>query len=122
MNTQSIAQPLTVLLLILGCLIAFVSAMVPHFDAGYRLMVSVLLTGLLPYLVYAMTLPYLRGWLLAVPALLIVAVHAWAVASERFIDYRGYGDGTIYYVPIVLALLTLPLLAWGLRTHRYGKG
>ena len=80
-----------------------------------------LLTGLLPYLVYAMTLPYLRGWLLAVPALLIVAVHAWAVASERFIDYRGYGDGTIYYVPLGLALLTLPLLAWGLRTQRYGK-
>jgi hypothetical protein len=121
MSTDSIARLLTYLLLAAGCALAFVAALVPHFDAGYYLSVSVLLTGLLPYLVYAMVLPYARGWRLALPALLIVALHGWAVASERFIDYRGYSDGTIYYVPLALAFLALLLLAWELRTHPPGR-
>ena len=121
MTLRPIAQSLTYLSLIAGALLAFVSSVVPHFDAGYRLMFSVLLTGLLPYLVYAMLLPYLQGWQLALPGVLIVVVHGWSVASERFIAYQGYSDGTIYYVPLVLALLALALLAWALRAHPPGR-
>ena len=121
MTSQSIAQTLTWLLLVTGCLIAFVSAVVPHYDAGYRLAFSVLLTGLLPYLAYVMLLPYLHGWQLALPGLVIVLVHAWTVARERFIAYQGYSDGTIHYVPLALALFALVLLAWALRAHPPGR-
>ena len=116
MDAQSPLRPLGYLLLAAGGLLAFVSALVPHFDAGHRLMVSVLLTGLLPYLVFGLALPYLRGWALALPALLMVAIHAWLVLWQRFVAYQEYSDGMIYFVPLGLALAATALLAWAL--HR----
>ena len=121
MDTQSLLRPLTHLLLAAGCLLAFLSALVPHFDAGHRLMVSVLLTGLLPYLVFGLALPYLRGWALALPALLIVAVHAWVVLWQRLVAYQEYSDGMIYYVPLGLALAATGVLTWALRRSPCGR-
>jgi len=120
MNTQSLLRPLTYLLLAAGFLLAFVSALVPHYDAGHRLMVSVLLTGLLPYLVLGLALPYLRGWELALPALIGVATHAWLVLTQRFSDDLGYSDGMIYYVPLALAAAATALLVGGLRRSPCG--
>lgn len=120
MDTQSFLRPLSYLVLAAGALLAFVSALVPHFDAGHRLMVSVLLTGLLPYLVLGLALPYLRGWAQALPALLMVAIHAWLVLWQRFVAYQGYSDGMIYYVPLALALAATALLAWALRRSPCG--
>ncbi len=120
MDMQSFLRPLTYLLLAAGGLLAFLSALVPYFDAGYHLMVSVLLTGLLPYLVFGLALPYLRGWTLALPALLMVAVHAWLVLWQRFLAYQEYRDGMIYYVPLGLALAAAALLAWALRRSPCG--
>ncbi len=120
MNMQSLLRPLTYLLLAGGCLLPFVSALVPHFDAGHRLMVSVLLTGLMPYLLLGLALPYLRGWALALPTLLIVAVHGWLVLGQRFLDHQGYSDGVIYFGPLALALAAGMLLAWALRRSPCG--
>jgi hypothetical protein len=83
-------------------------------------MLSVLLTGLLPYLVFGLALPYLRGWTLALPALLMVGVHAWLVLIQRFVAYQGYSDGMIWYVPLALALAASVLLAWALRRSPCG--
>jgi hypothetical protein len=116
MDTQSLLRPFTYLLLAAGCLLAFLAALVPHFDAGHHLMVSVLLTGLLPYLVFGLALPYLRGWALMLPALLMVAVHAWLVLWQRFVAYQEYSDGMIYFVPLGLTVAATALLAWAL--HR----
>jgi hypothetical protein len=120
MDIQSVLRPLTYLLLVSGCPLAFISALVPHFDTGHRLMLSVLLTGLLPYLVFGLALPYLRGWALALPALLMVGVHAWLVLMQRFVAYQGYSDGMIWYVPLALALAASVLLAWALRRSPCG--
>jgi len=120
MNRQSLLRPLSYLLLAGGCLLAFIAALVPHYDAGHRLMVSVLLTGLLPYLVLGLALPYLRGWALALPALVGVATHAWLVLTQRFLDYQGYSDGMIYYVPLALAAAATGVLIWALRTSPCG--
>jgi hypothetical protein len=120
MDTRSILRPLSYMLLVSGCLLALISALVPHFDTGQRLMFSVLLTGLLPYLVFGLALPYLRGWALALPALLMLAVHAWLVLTQRFVAYQGYSDGMIWYVPLALALAATALLAWALRRSPCG--
>jgi len=122
MDTHSLLRPLGYLLLAGGCLLAFISALVPHFDTGHRLMVSVLLTGLLPYLVLGLALPYLRGWALALPALLMVVIHAWLVLTQRFMYYQGYSDGMIYYLPLALAAAAATLLAWALRRSPCGRG
>lgn len=120
MDIQSFLRPLTYLLVVGGCLLAFVAALVPHFGAGHRLMVSVLLTGLLPYLVFGLALPYLRGWALALPALLMVGIHAWLVLWQRVVAYQDYSDGMIYYVPLALVLAATALLAWALRRSPCG--
>lgn len=122
MNTQSLLRPLGYLLLAGGCLLAFLSGLVPHYDAGHRLMVSVLLTGLLPYLVLGLALPFLRGWALFLPALIGVATHAWLVLTQRFLDYQEYGDGMIYYVPLALAAAATAVLLWALRATPCGTG
>lgn len=121
MVIRSILRPLSYLLLTAGCLLAFLAAVVPHFDAGHRLMVGVLLTGLLPYLVFALALPYLRARTLALTALLMVGAHAWLVVTQRFVAYQGYGNGMIYYVPLAMALAATALLVWALRRSPCGK-
>ena len=42
--------------------------------------------------------------------LAIVIVHAWLVFSERFIDNADYSDNKIYYGPMLITLIALPLL------------
>ncbi|MGD2073989.1 MAG: hypothetical protein PVI91_01275 [Gammaproteobacteria bacterium] len=122
MDIQTVPRGLTYLLLAAGCLLAFVSALVPFFDDGHRLLVGVLLAGLLPYLIFGLVLPYLHGWALALPALVMVGIHAWVVVTQRFAAYQDYSDGTIYYVPFALAIAAAVLVAWALRRSPCGPG
>ena len=94
----------------LGVALSFASAVVPHYTAGYTLMTGVLLSGLLPYLVYGVAIPFLQGWALSLPGIVLVVLHAAVVARERFLDNADYGDGWIYIVPLVLAVALLPII------------
>ncbi|RRQ20797.1 hypothetical protein [Thiohalobacter thiocyanaticus] len=105
----------------LGVLLSFVSALVPQPAMGFELAVSVLLAGLLPYVIHAFTLPFLQGMALSLPALVLVAVHAWLVVTQRVMDFQGYADGRIYSVPLVLTLVMIGLLVWALRKQPMGR-
>ena len=96
-----------------GCILAFATAVVPHYSAGYRLLFGVLAAGLSPYLAYGMLTELLRGWALVVPGLILFAAHLWLTVTQRFLDYDGYQGGAVYYVPLLaaLALLTLSITA-----------
>ena len=48
MHDQSFAPHPGYLFIIIGLLTSLISALVPHFDAGHRLMTSVLVAGMLP--------------------------------------------------------------------------
>src|SRR5690606_35406971 len=98
--------------ILLGCGLAFLSAVVPHYDTGYYLMTGVLLTGLLPYLVYALAAALMRGPLVLVAGLAMLVIHGILVFSERMAgSSAGYESGLIFYGPLVLALVFgLPLL------------
>ena len=96
--------------IVIGCILALVSAVVPFFNTGYELRLSVLLSGLLPYLIYGLAVPFLGGWLLALPGAVLVILHTWLVANERFLDNADYSNGMIYYAPVVLAVILLPLV------------
>ena len=101
---------------LLGCGLAFLSAAVPHYDAGYYLMTGVLLTGLLPYLIYALAATLMQGPLILAGGLAILVVHGGLVFAERLAGGAGYESGLIYYGPLALALvLGLPLLLQSLR-------
>lgn len=101
-------RPLAYLLIAIGCVLASITAVVPNYGAGHKLMFSVFLAGIVPYYVYGCLTDLLRGWPLLIPGLLVVAVHVWLAVWQRFLCYDGYADGIIYYGPVLLALAGLP--------------
>lgn len=101
--------------IVAGLLLSFISALVPFYSAGYKLLYGVMLAGLLPYLVYAIAAPLMRTSLILGAGLMLLGVHTWLVISERFVGGADYSDGMIYYVPLLLALALLPLPAMVLR-------
>ncbi|MFP5505281.1 MAG: hypothetical protein ACLGH6_03715 [Gammaproteobacteria bacterium] len=115
MDARSTSRTLAYACIAAGIALAFVSAVVPHYGAGYRLAAGVLAAGLVPYFVYALALPLLRSGLTTFAGLLLVAVHAGLVLRERFAQGAEYADGMIYGVPVVLAVLLLALLWRALR-------
>ena len=119
MHTQSYANAPGYTLIIIGLILSLISAFVPHFDAGYRLAPGVFFAGLLPYAVYGIAVPLLRGSLTTITGLVIVAVHTWLVLTQRIIGHADYGDGLIYYGPMLLALLTLPLIVIAIKRTGY---
>lgn len=98
-----------------GAALAFAAAVVPHFTAGYRLLAGVLLSGLLPYLVYALAVPLLRNMLTITAGLILLGAQTALVIAERFTGPVDYSDGFIYFGPWLLALALLPLVALGLK-------
>jgi hypothetical protein len=110
MNTQSYANVTGYLLITIGLLLSLISALVPHFEAGYRLMLSVFVAGMVPYLVYAIAVPVRRGSLTTLTGLVIVCMHAWLVYNQRITGNAEYSDGWIYYGPLLLTIFALPLL------------
>lgn len=114
METCTYQRCLPYALIALGLALAFISAVVPHFTAGHRVMAGVLLAGILPYLGYGLALPLLRSTLITVAGIILVGLHTSLVLTERFSGAVDYSDGLIYYGPLALALATLPLLVIGL--------
>lgn len=115
METQTSSRPLAYAVIALGAVLAFAAATVPHYTAGYRLLFGVLLAGLTPYFVYALAVPLLRDGLIAVTGIVLVALHAALVIRERFLQGADYGDGLIYFGPLVLAAALLPVVWRALR-------
>ena len=110
MQTQTYPNRPGYLLILFGLFLSFVSALVPHFDAGYNLAFSVFAAGILPYMVYGIIVPLSRGALTTITGLIIVTVHLWLVITQRIIGNADYSNGLIYVVPILLAAAILPLV------------
>lgn len=115
MDTRSSARILAYGCLAAGAALAFFSAVAPHYTAGHRLAGGVLFAGLTPYFIYALALPLLRGGLSTAAGLLLVIVHAWLAFTTRFQTAADGPDLMVYIVPLVLALVLLPLLWYALR-------
>lgn len=98
-----------------GIALAFASAVVPHFTAGYHVLGGVLMSGLLPYLIYGLAVPLLRTLTGTVAGLVLAALHTAVVVAERFSGPVDYSDGWIHFAPWLFALALLPLVALGLK-------
>jgi hypothetical protein len=101
--------------LALGVALAFLTALVPHYDAGHRLAVDVLMVGLLPYLLYGMSFDYLDGWRLVLPGAAVLALDL----AVKLPAWWRMDDGTIpealYTLPSISSALVIVLvvaLAW----------
>jgi hypothetical protein len=104
-------HPAAYFLIVAGCVLAAASAVVPNYDAGYKLMFSVFMAGIAPYYVYGCLTALLRGWALLIPGLVVIAGHLWLVVAQRFSGHDGYPDDATYYGPLLLALVALPAAA-----------
>ena len=115
MDTQSYSNTAGYAFIVIGVGLSLVSALVPHFSAGYTLKVSVFAAGIVPYLVYAVAVPLHRTAMTKLAGLVVVLAHAWLVFNQRIVGHGDYSDGLIYYGPMVLALIVLPLAMAGFR-------
>lgn len=101
-----------------GVVLSFVSALAPFFAAGYKLDYVVLLAGLLPYLVYGSAAPVLARGIAVSSGLLLLLAHSALLIGVRGVDAAAYSSGMLHFVPILLAVLMLPLLVLAQR-HPY---
>ncbi len=115
MQAQTMQNPAGYFFILCGLLLSLISSLVPHFEAGYTLMISVFVAGLLPYLVYGIAVPLWRNPVTTVAGLLLVIAHAWLVINQRLVTHVDYSDGMIYYVPAILAVAVLPLAATAIK-------
>lgn len=109
MKAQTFAGGPGYLFILIGIILSLLSAIVPYFNIGYELRFSVFFIGLLPWLVYSIAVPLLRGTLTNACGLLLVIAHGWLVVTERYVENVDYSDNIIYFAPIIMAVLLLPL-------------
>lgn len=119
MHAQTYKNTVGYIVILTGLLLSLVSALVPHFEAGYHLSLSVFAAGITPYLVYGVAVPIYRGAWITIAGLLIVLIHAWLVYNERIIGAADYSDATIYYVPLIMAIAALPLVFLAFNKKRF---
>ena len=121
MATSGNTPGLAYAIIVLGVVLAAASAIQPFYDDGYRLRVGVLLSGLLPYLVYTIIAVILQRPLVVMAGVVLLALHAWLVLSVRYSGSVNTGDGMLYTVPILLTLALTPLGFIALRQPWRGK-
>ena len=92
-----------------GVVLSFIAAVVPHFSGAYQLLVGVLLAHLTPYLVYAPAVFRLGDRAVDVAGTLLLLMHGGLVTVERFAQRGEYPGSVVYVVPLLAALLLLPL-------------
>ena len=109
MDTDVDMRPVAYAIIGLGCLMSFATAVVPHFSAGHKLLVSVLILGITPYVVYGALTEILTGWSLVAPGVLILAVDAATRLPERWFAVEDFPSTAVYLAPIWLIFLILPI-------------
>ena len=109
MESQHFTNPAGWAIVLIGLALATLAALTPHFGSGYYLDAGILTANLLPYMVYAVAVPLIPGVITTSAGLILLAAHTGLVFSERFIDGADYSDGLIYTMPVLLALMMLPV-------------
>jgi hypothetical protein len=109
-------------IIVCGTALAVAAAVKPFFDDGFHLQVGVLLAGLLPYFLYAVIAVMLRRPVTIVAGIVLLAVHAWLVLSERFSGAVDYSGNLIYYLPVLLAVALIPLWIMAMRQPWRNQG
>lgn len=102
MHPETDFRPAAYALIALGASLAFVAAVVPHYDAGYRLDLPLLLAGLAPYLVYGVLTEFWRNRWLLVAGVVLLALELLLRIPLRLLR-DGYPDTTAHAVPLIAA-------------------
>ena len=95
------------LIILIGTAAAALAALVPFYTVGYKVDALALTAVLTPFIVYGMFTHSLRdGWLL-VSGLVLLGVTLAVVVLERLVQYDGYQNATVYWVPLLTMTIVL---------------
>ena len=106
MESQHYANRAGWTIVLYGVSLSFIAAFTPMLVTGYLFKGDVLLSGLFPYLIYALAVPLLPGVTTTTVGMVLVTVHTGLVVAVRFLSYS---DSLIYTIPIIMAVLLIPL-------------
>ena len=107
MESQHFANRAGWSIFLYGMFLSFISAFTPFFEAGYLFKANILLTGVLPYLIYAIAVPLLPGSQTTAAGLLLAAVHTSLVVAVRLF---GITESLMITLPVIMTLPLLPLV------------
>lgn len=107
MESQHYANRAGWITILYGVSLSFIAAFSPFFEAGYMFKVDILMAGLLLYLIYAIAVPLLPGATTSFVGIILIAAHTGLVVAVRFLDYK---ENLIYTLPIIMAVLVIPLV------------
>ena len=96
--------------IILGGVLSFATAVTPFYGAGYSLRLDILLIGLLPYVVYGLLTDVVRGWALLIAGALLLGIDLGVKIPWRFLHHDGDSENILYYAALVLSFLVLPVI------------
>jgi len=96
--------------ILLGGILAFATAVTPFYDAGYTLRLDILLIGLLPYVVYGLFTDVVHGWALLIAGALLFGVDLGVKLPWRFLHHDGDTENVLYYASLVLSFVVLPVI------------
>jgi hypothetical protein len=125
MISDKIYRRIAYTIIIAGVVLSLWIAVVPHFDAGHRLDVYLLLLGLLPYLIYGVLTAVLHRWALLIPGLLTLAVDLLLRLPERLQTADPVDGDWLIIGPVISSLVILPaglFIAWRLGRARFTEG
>ncbi|RDH84740.1 MAG: hypothetical protein DIZ80_04540 [endosymbiont of Galathealinum brachiosum] len=111
MESQHYANRAGWTIILYGVCLSFITAFTPFFEAGYLFQDNILLAGLFPYLIYAIAVPLLPGTITTVAGIVLAATHTGLVIGVRFLNYN---EGLMYSIPVILAVLLIPLVIFAL--------
>ena len=98
------------LVIILGGVLSFITAVTPFYGAGYTLRLDILLMGLLPYVVYGLFTDIVRGWPLLIAGALILGNDLGVKIPWRFVHHDGDTENILYYASLVSSFIVLPVI------------
>lgn len=102
-------RPIAYVIILLGLATAAAAALVPQHAIGFKLEIGVLLALLTPFIVYGALSESLRGAALLLPGLILLAVNVALLVNERLLHYDGYAGSPVYWLPLLTAVVVLPI-------------
>lgn len=99
----------------IGMLLSLFAAIMPYYPPAYQLRLSVLITGWIPYLVFGLPAALLRRTITPLAGAFVMLVHLLAVLVTRGAVDANTVHSALYWVPLGLATLLIPLAVAAVR-------
>ncbi len=112
MKAQFSVKTLVYIIIALGCALAFASAVVPHYEAGHKLLASVIIASLIPYMIYGALMEVIRDTVLSIVGILMFAIDLLVKLPLRFYSSEMTDGATLMYASFALAIIPVGALVW----------